>query len=83
MDRLIYTAASGLSASMTRQRVIASNMANAQTIGFRAETMTFTPITLESRSLDVRALSQAEVKGAAPRCAKARSSRPAARSTSR
>ena len=64
MDRLIYTAASGLSASMTRQRVIASNMANAQTIGFRAEAMTFTPITIDGQSLDVRALSQAEVKGA-------------------
>ena len=35
MDRLIFTAFSGLNASMVRQRVIASNMANAQTIGFR------------------------------------------------
>ena len=37
MDRLIYTALSGMQASMNRQRVIASNMANTQTIGFRAE----------------------------------------------
>jgi len=36
MDRLIYTAVSGMNASMARQRMIASNMANAQTIGFRA-----------------------------------------------
>ncbi|MCK9541964.1 MAG: flagellar basal body rod protein FlgF [Novosphingobium sp.] len=63
MDRLIYTAASGLSASMARQRMIASNMANAQTIGFRAETMTATPVTLQSRSLEARALTLAEVKG--------------------
>jgi flagellar basal-body rod protein FlgF len=38
MDRLIYTAVSGMNGSMVRQRMIASNMANAQTIGFRAET---------------------------------------------
>ena len=31
MDRLIWTAISGMTDSMTRQRVIASNMANAQT----------------------------------------------------
>ena len=41
MDRLIFTAFSGLSSSMVRQRVIANNMANAQTIGFRAETLQF------------------------------------------
>ncbi|MAS85458.1 MAG: flagellar biosynthesis protein FlgF, partial [Erythrobacteraceae bacterium] len=37
MDRLIYTALSGMQASMDRQRAIASNMANSNTIGFRAE----------------------------------------------
>lgn len=64
MDRLIYTAVSGMSSSMVRQRMIASNMANAQTIGFRAEVMTFTPVTLDGEQLDVRAVNQAEVKGA-------------------
>ena len=64
MDRLIYTAASGLSASMARQRMIASNMANAQTIGFRAETMTSTPMTLRGQQLEVRAPTLATVKGA-------------------
>ena len=64
MDRLIYTAVSGLNSAMTRQRVVASNMANAQTIGFRAETMEFTPMTLEGQSLEVRAMNYAEVKGA-------------------
>ncbi len=64
MDRLIYTAFSGLDASMIRQRVIASNMANAQTVGFRAETLTFTPITLKGDGLEARALSQGAVKGA-------------------
>ncbi len=67
MDRLIYTAISGMNASMARERMIASNMANAQTIGFRAETMQFTPQTIVSQegpNLEVRAMSSAEVHGA-------------------
>ncbi|MCB2058582.1 MAG: flagellar hook-basal body complex protein [Novosphingobium sp.] len=64
MDRMIWTAVSGMSASMARQRMIASNMANAQTIGFRAEVMRFTPITLEGPGQEVRAMSDAEVHGA-------------------
>jgi flagellar basal-body rod protein FlgF len=67
MDRLIYTAVSGMSASMIRQRMIASNMANAQTIGFRAEVMESTPITLDGPSLDVRAMNRSEVKTASMR----------------
>lgn len=65
MDRLIYTAFSGLNASMVRQRVIASNMANTQTVGYRADTLQFTPMTLkENSTLEVRALSDSEVRGA-------------------
>ena len=64
MDRLIYTAFSGLSSSMTRQRVIASNMANTQTVGYRADTVSFTPMTLKGDSLEVRALNDTEVHGA-------------------
>ena len=64
MDRLIYTAVSGMSASMARQRMIASNMANAQTIGFRAELMQATPTTITGDGLDVRALTDAQVRGA-------------------
>jgi flagellar basal-body rod protein FlgF len=64
MDRLIWTAVSGMSAAMARQRMIASNMANAQTIGFRAEVMQFTPITLQGQSLEVRALTDGAVRGA-------------------
>ncbi len=64
MDRLIFTAFSGLNSSMIRQRVIASNMANAQTIGYRADMLTFTPMTLKGRGLEVRALSDSEVRGA-------------------
>ncbi|WP_226632967.1 flagellar basal body rod protein FlgF [Novosphingobium profundi] len=64
MDRLIYTALSGMANSMTRERVIASNMANAQTIGFKAEVLNATPMTLEGPQLQVRAMSSADVKGA-------------------
>ena len=68
MDRLIYTAMSGMTDSMVRQRVIASNMANAQTVGFRAELIYSTPVTVKGRTpgqdLEVRAFSDGEVHGA-------------------
>lgn len=64
MDRLIWTAVTGMNASMARQRMIASNLANAQTTGFRAEVMAQSPLTLDGPSLEVRAMNQALVKGA-------------------
>lgn len=64
MDRLIYTAMSGMTDSMVRQRVIASNMANAQTIGFRAEMLYSTPVTLKGPALEARAMTEGEVRGA-------------------
>lgn len=64
MDRLIYTAYSGMTGSTVRQRVIASNIANAQTIGFRAEMLTTTPMTLKGPSLEARAMTDGEVRGA-------------------
>lgn len=64
MDRLIFTAYSGMTGSHVRERVIASNMANAQTIGFRAETLNFTPMTLKGPQLEVRSMTSGEVRGA-------------------
>ncbi len=64
MDRLIYTALSGMQASMDRQRVIASNMANAQTVGFRAELLDQRPVTIDGDSLDARVMDDAQVRGA-------------------
>jgi len=64
MDRLIHTALSGMRASMDRQRVIASNMANAQTLGFRAEMLDQRPVTLKGEGLEVRAMQQGAVRGA-------------------
>lgn len=64
MDRLIYTAVSGMNASMVRERVIASNMANAHTVGFRAEVIRATPTTLQGPQLQVRAMTNTDVNGA-------------------
>ena len=64
MDRLIYTAVSGMNASLNRERVIASNMANAQTVGFKSEILQATPMTLEGPQLEVRSMSSTEVSGA-------------------
>ena len=65
MDRLIFTAVSGLTDSMTRERVIASNMANAQTTGFRAEMLYATPVTLNAaQTLAARTMTSAAVSGA-------------------
>lgn len=64
MDRLIWTAMSGMTESVTRQGVIANNMANAQTIGFRAETIFSTPVTLKGPSLEARAMSEGAMRGA-------------------
>jgi flagellar basal-body rod protein FlgF len=41
MDKLAYTAASGLRARLAAQAAIANNMANASTTGFRADRATF------------------------------------------
>ncbi len=64
MDRLIYTALSGMQASMNRQRVVASNMANTQTVGFRAEVLDQRPVTVHGNTLDARVMQQGEVRGA-------------------
>jgi len=64
MDRMIYTALTGMDAAMTRQRAVASNLANANTPGFRAETFATTPWHLDAQSLDVRGYAQGAVRGA-------------------
>jgi flagellar basal-body rod protein FlgF len=46
MDRLIYTAMTGANAAAHRQTVLANNLANASTNGFRAELATFRAVPL-------------------------------------
>ncbi|WDF73275.1 flagellar basal body rod protein FlgF [Novosphingobium sp. KACC 22771] len=64
MDRLIYTAVSGMSDSMVRERVIASNMANTSTIGFKAEKLFTMPVTLKGPALEARVMADGQVKSA-------------------
>ncbi|MBN8807996.1 MAG: flagellar basal-body rod protein FlgF [Sphingomonas sp.] len=62
MDKLIYTAASGLKARMGAQAAIANNMANASTIGFRAEKVDFDALMLKGDGFDSRQPTSEQVK---------------------
>ena len=64
MDRLIYTALSGLDSAMGRQRALANNLANAQTPGFREEEFAVRSMTLKGPSLEARSMGQGAVRGA-------------------
>src|ERR1700761_7771783 len=54
MDKLVYTAATGLKARMASQAAVANNMANASTIGFRAARVVFDSLQLNGSSLNTR-----------------------------
>jgi flagellar basal-body rod protein FlgF len=47
MDRIIYTSMTGASAAAHRQSVLANNLANASTNGFRAEMSTFRSVPMQ------------------------------------
>ena len=64
MDRLIYTALTAMNAAMDRQRVVANNLANASTPGFRQEIFAVTAATLKDGSLEARAMARGNVRGA-------------------
>ena len=66
MDRLVYTAATGLRAHMSAQAAIANNMANSSTTGFRADRVVFDRIDLKGggASLMARAPTSEEVRDA-------------------
>ncbi len=61
MDKLVYTAASGLKAHLASQAAIANNMANASTIGFRADRVVFDRLSLQGSDFDTRTPASAEV----------------------
>ncbi|MFD1610235.1 flagellar basal body rod protein FlgF [Sphingomonas tabacisoli] len=61
MDRLVYTAYSGLRGRMSAQAAIANNLANGSTIGFRADTFNFEQLALKGTGFDSRALTSEEV----------------------
>lgn len=64
MDRLVYTALTGMNAAMDRQRAVANNLANASTPGFRQEVFAVTPATLRDGSPEARAMARGNVRGA-------------------
>ncbi len=64
MDRLIYTALTGMNSAMDRQRAVANNLANSSTPGFRREVFAVTPATLKDGSIEARALARGSVRGA-------------------
>ena len=61
MDRLVYTAYSGLRGHMAAQAAIANNIANASTTGFRADKVAFEKLTLTGPTFEARAPTSEEV----------------------
>jgi flagellar basal-body rod protein FlgF len=55
MDKLVYTAATGLRAHMAAQAAIANNMANVSTTGFRADRVVFERIALKGGGTEIEA----------------------------
>ncbi len=66
MDKLVYTAATGLKAHMAAQAAIANNMANASTTGFRADRVVFDRIELKGtgKTIEARAPTSEEITDA-------------------
>ena len=62
MDRLVYTALTGLRSQMAAQSTIANNIANASTIGYRADRVSFDRMVLQGSGLQSRELAAEEVK---------------------
>jgi flagellar basal-body rod protein FlgF len=54
MDHIIYTAMTGANAAMHRQTVLANNLANVSTNGFRAELATFRAVPLQGDGASTR-----------------------------
>ena len=57
MDRMIYTAMTGASAAQYRQQVLANNLANVSTPGFRAELSTFRAVPVRGDGASTRVFS--------------------------
>ncbi len=62
MDRLVYTALSGLRSQMAAQTTIANNIANASTIGYRADRVSFDRMVLEGSGLESRQMAAEQVE---------------------
>ena len=56
MDRLIYTAMTGANAAENRQAILANNLANVSTNGFRAELHTFRSVPVRGDGATTRVM---------------------------
>jgi flagellar basal-body rod protein FlgF len=54
MDRLIYTAMTGASSILARQAIVANNLANVNTVGFRADTAVFRAVPVDGPGMATR-----------------------------
>ena len=64
MDRLIYTALSGMRGAMARQTTTANNLANANTTGFRAEMSSASALWVRGPGFETRAPTSQQVVAA-------------------
>jgi flagellar basal-body rod protein FlgF len=64
MDRMIYVAASGVRATMQRQEVLANNLANVNTPGYRSENVAFRVAPVLGEGLQTRAMVAESTPGA-------------------
>jgi flagellar basal-body rod protein FlgF len=63
MDRLVYTAMTGANAAANRQAILASNLANASTNGFRAQLETYRAVPLNGEGASTRVFAQEATAG--------------------
>jgi flagellar basal-body rod protein FlgF len=64
MDRMIYLSMSGAKAAMQRQEVLANNLANVSTVGFRAELAAFRAVPVEGSGASTRVYALESTVGA-------------------
>lgn len=64
MDRLVYTALSGLRSNMQAQAGIANNIANASTIGYRSDRITFDRMVMSGSPFNTRTMAAEETTDA-------------------
>ena len=64
MDRMIYLSMSGAKAAMQRQEVLANNLANVSTNGFRAELAAFRAVPVQGSGASTRVYSLESTVGA-------------------
>jgi flagellar basal-body rod protein FlgF len=67
MDRLIYTAMTGATAATDRQAVLANNLANASTAGFRGELSTFRAVPIRGDGATTRVFAAQATAGYDPK----------------